>query len=111
LQPNTDWEQTLRYIGELFSDASDAVELKEWLITPRTDLDRDTETKHNLATVTFLLTSDNAGPYATVCLDFGELARRVWASNKREVLSLLAELIRQQEKSSAWRLLLRLRMR
>jgi hypothetical protein len=100
LQPNTDWEQTLRYIGELFSDASDAVELKEWLITPRTDLDRDTETKHNLATVTFLLTSDNAGPYATVCLDFGELARRVWASNKREVLSLLAELIRQQEKSS-----------
>jgi hypothetical protein len=50
--------------------------------------------------MTFLLTSNNAGPYAGVSLDFVEIARRLWASNKREVLSLLAELIRHQESPS-----------
>ena len=100
LQPRSEWEENLRYVGEIFTDASDAVDLKKWLVTPNFDLDRDTEKKRNIATLTFLLTSEDAKAYASVSPDFTKLANRVWASNRNEVLSLLAELIRQPERSS-----------
>src|SRR5208282_5902755 len=100
LQPRSEWEENLRYVGEIFTDPSDAVDLKKWLVTPNFDLDRDTEKTRNIATLTFLLTSEDAKAYASVSPDFTKLANRVWASNRNEVLSLLAELIRQPERSS-----------
>ena len=101
LQSNNNWQETLRSIGEMFTDPSDAVHLKEWLISPREDRPYESELDRNLATATFLLASDSARPYEGVSLDFAALAGMLWHSAKREVLSLLAQLIRQQERTSA----------
>ena len=61
LRPSSDWMETLRSVGEAFADPSEAVLLKEWLLTPR-DLPEHEELQRSFATTSFLLNADNAKP-------------------------------------------------
>jgi len=101
LRPNNDWTETLTSIGESFPDESEAILLKESLIKTHDSLEPDYVQASNLATASFLLTSDQAKPYARVPLDFHALAQNLWGKEKSKVLSLLAEVVRQQERPSA----------
>ena len=101
LHPVKDWGETLRAVGEMFMNPSDAIRLKQWLTTPREIAERPFELDRNLATATYLLTSDNSKPYEDATLDFERLASGLWLSGKRQVLSLLGQLIRREERPSA----------
>jgi hypothetical protein len=62
LRPNSNWMETLRSVGETFADPSEAILLKEWLVSPRELPDCEEELKHNLASTSFLLGPDGAKP-------------------------------------------------
>lgn len=101
LRPNSDWMETLRSVGETFSDPSEAILLKEWLVSPRELPESEEELKRNLATTSFLLDADGAKPYAGASHGFSRLARGLWPMGEKRVLSMLAELVRQQERPCA----------
>jgi hypothetical protein len=101
LRPNEDWADTLRTIGGIFPDQSEAIYLKQSLINSRGLPEANANSGRDLATVSFLLTSDDAKPYEGVPHDVSGLAESLWHSRKNEVLLLLARLIRQQERTSS----------
>jgi hypothetical protein len=101
LRPPADWLVALESIGETFADPSEAVLLKEELISPHDQSEIQSTGDRDLATILFLLSSDRAGPYSGLAIDFSRLGRRLWTSRKKEVLALLARLVRQPEQPLA----------
>jgi hypothetical protein len=93
------WRTILVDVGEIFPTPSEAHALKEWLVNS-SDTFR-TDHGHDLSTVEFLLTTEGSRAYEGVSVDIAQLARSVWQSDKREVLSLILQLVRHQEKPLA----------
>ena len=101
LLPNTDWIETLRSIGSLFPDSSEAMLLKQTLVNSQGFPESDQKLERDLSTASFLLTSAESGPYEGVSIDFSLLAQKLWHAGQRGVLSLLSQVVRQQEQPSA----------
>jgi hypothetical protein len=97
LRPPADWLVALESIGQTFADPSEAILLKEELISPRDRSETQPADDRDLATISFLLTSHRAGPYSGLAINFSRLGHRLWAGRKKEVLGLLAQLVRQPE--------------
>ena len=99
--PAADFRIRLSALGELFPGSSEALLLKEWLITGGNKLDAREDLAREWAIVSFLLTAAEAAPYAGVVVDVEGPAEMLWHGRKRAVLSLLAELVRQPERPLA----------
>ena len=96
LRPQIDWAETLTAVGDLFPGPSEALVLKQHLVHPDVSESPSTLVR-DLATASFLLTSPQAKPYEGISVDFAKLTEKLWNRGKKEVLSLLAQVVRQQE--------------
>jgi hypothetical protein len=88
------WTEMLDSVGETFADPSDALTLKTWLVTCTdwpSNLDRA------FATVAFVLARGRSKAYSNVAFDFGGVAPHLWKSRRKEVLSILANVVREDE--------------
>ena len=101
LHPNDDWTKKLRLIGEIFPDESEAIRLKEWLITPAKDSNSTQDLERAWATASFLLGTREARAYSRVSFDHAGLAPFLWREKRDKVLSLIAQLVRHQENPAA----------
>ena len=93
-QVDQNWTEMLDSVGETFADPSDALTLKTWLVTCTdwpSNLDR------TLATVAFVLAPGRSRAYSNVAFDFGGVAPHLWKSRRKEVLSMLADVVREEE--------------
>lgn len=98
---NKDWTERLHSIAELFPSESEALRLKEWLVTPDNTLDLAQDLERAWSTAAFLLGSNEARAYAKVPFDHAGLAPFLWDRKKDETLALVAQLVRKEEKPSA----------
>jgi len=101
LQPDGDWAEKLRSIGETFPDKAEALRLKEWLVTPTKNSNSKQELERAWATASFLLGSREARAYSSVSFDHAGLAPFLWKEKRDEALSLIAQLVRQKENPAA----------
>jgi hypothetical protein len=102
LKPPVDFSETLRSIGEAFPDESEALRLKEKLITPTKNSNFSTEDLERAwETASFLLSTREARAYSNVSFDHAGLAPFLWKQKRNEVVSLIAQLVRQQENPAA----------
>jgi hypothetical protein len=101
LRPENNWIERLRYIGQIFPSPSEAQRLKESLITLADLPESERDFAHTWATTSFLLTQEESTAYAGLTPDYSSLASKLWHTGKKEVLSLLAQLVRQPESPAA----------
>jgi GTPase-associated protein 1, N-terminal domain type 1 len=101
LSQNTDWIGTLSAIGEMFPGETEALTLKKHIV----NLDYSPKLKPNsersLLTASFLLASDVSKPYEGVYPEVTHLAQGLWYSRRQDVLALLAQLVRREERPAA----------
>jgi hypothetical protein len=97
LSTNLDWGERLRSIGTIFPNESEALRLKEMLVTPNNPAKLDRE----WSTAAFLLGSPEAKAYAKVPFDHVGLAPNLWNDKREDVLALIARLVRQDEHPSS----------
>jgi hypothetical protein len=98
---NKDWPERLRSVAAMFPVETDAVRLKQWLVTPCSTVDSQQDFERAWLTAAFLLSCPEANAYAKVPFDHGGLAPYLWDRKKDEVLTLMARLVRQEENPSA----------
>ena len=96
-----EWVDVLEAVGQFFPEKDDALSLKEAVCNPIES--NDQYGMRSLSIATFLLSSNAAKPFESVSLDLTRLSRRLWKIKRRDVLELLARLVRQPEKDSASR--------
>ena len=101
-EPNNGWTERLSHIAKIFPNESEALRLKEWLVTPSNNtLDLANDLERAWSTAAFLLGSSEAMAYAKVPFDHAGLAPFLWDRKKDEVLALMARLVREEENPSA----------
>jgi len=100
-ESDKDWTERLRLTAEIFPYESEALRLKEWLVTPNNTLDSAQDLERAWSTAAFLLGSPEAKAYAKVPFDHAGLAPFLWDRKKDEVLALIARLVRREENPSA----------
>jgi len=89
-----DWTAILKWTGDIFSDPSDALSLKTWLVNCP---DWSSNLERTLPTVGFVLAPELSKAYSSVAFDFGMVAPHLWKARRREVLALLAKVMREDE--------------
>jgi len=95
-----EWFEVLETVGAYFPEREDALILKETVCNPTGSIDLDGT--RSLSIASFLLASDKAAPFESVSLNLTSLSQRLWMLRRWEVLDLLARLVRQPEKESAY---------
>jgi hypothetical protein len=100
IAPKDNWIETLRSIGTLFEDPIEALALKEWLVNPPTRFDSEEDAQRNLAMARFLLASFDSKPYQGITFDVNSFAESLWQFRKKDVLSLLADVVGKEERLS-----------
>jgi GTPase-associated protein 1, N-terminal domain type 1 len=101
LQPDGDWAEKLRSIAEIFPDKNEALRLKEGLVTPTKSSNSTQALERAWVTTSFLLGSREARAYSSVSFDHAGQAPILWRERRDEALSLIAQLVRQNENPAA----------
>ena len=97
LSSNLDWGERLRSISTIFPNESEAIRLKEMLVTP----DSPANLEREWSTAAFLLSCPEAKAYAKVSFNHIGLAPNLWNQKREDVLALIARLVRQDENPSS----------
>ena len=97
----TSWTQTLQSIGQEFPDASDAVRLKEWALSPQVPAGDPDDLELGWVTISFLLNDPAAKAYNSVSYNHLSLVTRLWHEKRRDLLELFAHLVRQDATPAA----------
>lgn len=89
------WTQTMQSIAQDFPDASDAVRLKQWVLSPQTSDGGKEDLSFGWVIISFLLNDPAAIAYASVSYNHLSLVTRLWHEKRRDLLELFANLVRQ----------------
>lgn len=100
-EPDLDWTERLRSLARIFPNESEALRLKEWVLTPSDNLDAAQNLERAWSTAAFLLNAPEARAYAKLPFDHAGLAPLLWEKKRDEVLALIARLVRKDENPSA----------
>jgi hypothetical protein len=101
LNSSQDWGDQLRLIGSLFLNETEALRLKEFLVTPKKPFSEQSHLEQEWSTACFLLSAPEAKAYAKISFDHAGLAPLLWDRKREEVLDLVARLVRRDENPSA----------
>jgi hypothetical protein len=101
LSATSDWTDRLRSIGSIFPNETEALRLKETLVTPNDPTDVKSKLDREWSTAAFLLGAPEASAYAKVSFDHVGLAPLLWGQKRDDVLALIARLVRRDESPSA----------
>ena len=102
--PAGSWNDTLRLVGRLFPNDSEAMLLKESVMKRKNfkvAAHEEDELNQILAVVTFFLSERSATAYGDLPLDYGKFVPVLWSRRRAEILSLLARMVRQPETAQA----------
>jgi hypothetical protein len=97
----TSWTQTLQSIAQDFPDTSDAVRLKEWVLSPQTSVGEQTDLELGWVTISFLLNDPAAKAYDSVSYNHLFLVTRLWHEKRKDLLELFAYLVRKDATPAA----------
>lgn len=97
----TNWTQILQSIAQDFPDASDAVRLKQWMISPQIFVKEQDDLELGWAIISFLLNDPIALAYDSVSYNHLSLVTRLWHEKRKDLLELFANLVRQDATPAA----------
>lgn len=100
-RPVENYSDRLGLLALMFPHPTEAVRLKEWLVSIPLEASGEADVETAWRVVFFLATAPQAAAYANVTFDHGRLAPVLWQKCRDRVVVLLGDLVRQRESSAA----------
>lgn len=95
--PNANFGEFLRHIGEEFPNQTEAIRLKRTLTVLPESLDSGEKLERAWTIASFILGTREAEAYPCVDINFGNAASYFWKQKRDNVITLLGRLVRRKE--------------